>query len=392
MTARREPRRALIFAGGGTGGHVFPLVAVADAVRALDPGVELLFVGTERGLEARAVPERGYALELMRVLPLRGGGVSGFVRGVAQAARSLPAGRALVRRVQPAAVLSVGGYAAGPVSLAAWSLGVPLALLEPNSVIGLANRLVAPLAGRAYTAFPEADRYFRRGRVLRAGVPLRPGFEPAPYRAPEGRVKLLVLGGSQGARTLNEAVPRAIAALGGQVEVVHQCGRAHAECVEKLYAELGSSSARVVPFIDDMPRALADAELVIGRSGAGAVSEICAVGRPSLLVPYPYAAGDHQRHNAEALVRAGAAASVLDTEATPERLAGEIARLIAAPASLASMAGAARVEGRPDAARAIALDLLDFAGLRASSAAPAGAASPANHDDRTAPLRAEEAL
>jgi UDP-N-acetylglucosamine--N-acetylmuramyl-(pentapeptide) pyrophosphoryl-undecaprenol N-acetylglucosamine transferase len=388
----REPRRTLIFAGGGTGGHVFPLVAVADAVRALDPGVELLFVGTERGLEARAVPERGYALELMRVLPLRGGGVSGFVRGVAQAARSLPAGRALVRRVQPAAVLSVGGYAAGPVSLAGWSLGVPLALLEPNSVIGLANRLVAPLAGRAYTAFPEADRYFRRGRVLRAGVPLRPGFEPVPYRAPSGRVKLLVLGGSQGARTLNEAVPRAIATLGEKVEVVHQCGRAHAERVEKLYAELGAATARVVPFIDDMPRAIAEAELVIGRSGAGAVSEICAVGRPSLLVPYPYAAGDHQRHNAEALVRAGAAASVLDAQATPERLAREIARLIADPAALAGMASAARAEGRPEAARAIALDLLEFAGLRAASLARAATAAPTNVDERTLPLSAEKAV
>jgi UDP-N-acetylglucosamine--N-acetylmuramyl-(pentapeptide) pyrophosphoryl-undecaprenol N-acetylglucosamine transferase len=388
----REPRRTLILAGGGTGGHVFPLVAVADAVRALDPGVELLFVGTERGLEARAVPERGYALELMRVLPLRGGGVSGFVRGVAQAARSLPAGRALVRRVQPAAVLSVGGYAAGPVSLAGWSLGVPLALLEPNSVIGLANRLVAPLAGRAYTAFPEADRYFRRGRVLRAGVPLRPGFEPVPYRAPSGRVKLLVLGGSQGARTLNEAVPRAIATLGEKVEVVHQCGRAHAERVEKLYAELGAATARVVPFIDDMPRAIAEAELVIGRSGAGAVSEICAVGRPSLLVPYPYAAGDHQRHNAEALVRAGAAASVLDAQATPERLASEIARLIADPAALAGMASAARAEGRPEAARAIALDLLEFAGLRAASLARAATAAPTNVDERTLPLSAEKAV
>jgi UDP-N-acetylglucosamine--N-acetylmuramyl-(pentapeptide) pyrophosphoryl-undecaprenol N-acetylglucosamine transferase len=328
----------------------------------------------------------------MRVLPLRGGGVSGFVRGVAQAARSLPAGRALVRRVQPAAVLSVGGYAAGPVSLAGWSLGVPLALLEPNSVIGLANRLVAPLAGRAYTAFPEADRYFRRGRVLRAGVPLRPGFEPVPYRAPSGRVKLLVLGGSQGARTLNEAVPRAIATLGEKVEVVHQCGRAHAERVEKLYVELGAATARVVPFIDDMPRAIAEAELVIGRSGAGAVSEICAVGRPSLLVPYPYAAGDHQRHNAEALVRAGAAASVLDAQATPERLAREIARLIADPAALAGMASAARAEGRPEAARAIALDLLEFAGLRAASLARAATAAPTNVDERTLPLSAEKAV
>jgi UDP-N-acetylglucosamine--N-acetylmuramyl-(pentapeptide) pyrophosphoryl-undecaprenol N-acetylglucosamine transferase len=392
MSPQGQRRSCVMFAGGGTGGHVFPLIAVADAVKALDPSLELLFVGTERGMEARAVPERGYPLELMRVLPLRGGGVSGFVRGVAQAARSLPAGRALVRRARPAVVLSVGGYAAGPVSLAAWSLGVPLALLEPNSVIGLANRLVAPLAGRAYTAFPQAERYFRRGRVMQAGVPLRPGFVPIQYTAPKARVKLLVLGGSQGARTLNEAVPRALATLGSRVEVVHQCGRAHAEKVEQLYAELGKSHARVVPFIDDMPRALGEAELVIGRSGAGAVSEICAVGRPSLLVPYPYAAGDHQRHNAEALVRAGAAASVLDAQATPERLVREISRLIDAPETLASMAESARAAGRPEAARAIALDLLEFAGLRAPAPRHAPFGAPHGRDNGPAALHAEEAI
>src|SRR5262249_38934997 len=153
--------------------------AVAEVVREVAPDVRIVFVGTERGLEKKAVPARGYELELMRVLPLRGGGFSGLFRGLGWAARALPEGRALVRRLRPAAVLSVGGYAAGPVSLAAWTLGVPLALLEPNSVMGLANRLVAPLAGRGYVAFTEAERHFRRGRVLCAGVPLRPGFRPA---------------------------------------------------------------------------------------------------------------------------------------------------------------------------------------------------------------------
>lgn len=360
--------RTLVFAGGGTGGHVFPIVAVAEVVRELAPDVRLVFVGTERGLEAKAVPARGYELELMRVLPLRGGGLPGFFRGLAQAARVLPDGRALLERLRPAAVLSVGGYAAGPVSLAAWTLGVPLALLEPNSVMGLANRLVAPLAERGYVAFEEAERHFRHGRVLRAGVPLRPGFAPAPYPAPNAAgssaLRVLVLGGSQGAKALNEAVPRAAAQLGARLSVVHQCGPAHESAVRALYAELGlGERARVVPFIDDMPAALAAADLVVGRSGAGALGEMCAVGRPGLLVPYPFAAGDHQRVNADALVRAGGAVSLTHTEATAARIAQEIAALAADRARLARMAEAARQFGKPDAARSVARDLLKLAGL-----------------------------
>jgi UDP-N-acetylglucosamine--N-acetylmuramyl-(pentapeptide) pyrophosphoryl-undecaprenol N-acetylglucosamine transferase len=365
------PTKTLIFAGGGTGGHVFPMLAVAEVVRELAPDVRLVFVGTERGLEAKAVPARGYALELMRVLPLRGHGIGGFLRGLGQAARALPDGRALVRRLSPAAVLSVGGYAAGPVSLAAWSLGVPLALLEPNSVMGLANRLVAPLARRGYVAFGEAERHFRAGTALRVGVPLRPGFLPAPYPPPgadaSAPLRVLVLGGSQGAKALNEAVPRAAAALGRALSIVHQCGPAHADAVRALYGELGlGQTARVVPFIDDMPAALDAADLVLGRSGAGALSEICAVGRPAVFVPYPFAAGDHQRVNAEALVRAGGAVCIPHEQATAERLASEIGALAGDRARLSTMAERAREFGRPDAARAVALDLLRLAGLGAS--------------------------
>ncbi|HSU41776.1 MAG TPA: glycosyltransferase, partial [Polyangiaceae bacterium] len=220
--------RTLLFAGGGTGGHVFPLLAVAEVVRELAPDVRVVFVGTERGLEAKAVPARGYELELMRVLPLRGAGLLGLMRGVGQAARALPDGHALVKKLAPAAVLSIGGYAAGPVSLAAWARGVPLALLEPNSVMGLANRLVAPLARRGYVAFAESETHFRAGCARRVGVPLRPGFRPAPYPPPRddasSALRVLVLGGSQGAKALNEAVPRAVAQLGSALSVVHQCG------------------------------------------------------------------------------------------------------------------------------------------------------------------------
>jgi len=380
--------RTLLFAGGGTGGHVYPMIAVADAVREMAPELELVFVGTERGMETRVVPERGYRLELMRVLPIRGGGVLGALRGVARAAKLVPEARALLKQLTPSAVFSIGGYAAGPVSLGARSLGIPLALMEPNSVIGLANRLIAPFVQRAYTAFPESERHFKPSLVLRAGVPIRGGFEPKPYQPQLDAPRVLVLGGSQGAKSLNEAVPRALAQLATKVRVVHQCGAAHEVDARRLYASLGlEARVQVVPFIADMPRALADADLVIARSGASAVSEICAVGRPSLLVPYPFASGDHQRVNAESLVRAGAALCLPSTEAGAEGIAHEMTELFAHSERLFRMAERARALGRPEAARAIAEDLLGLAGVASSErrVAPSPASPVGDREGSIAP-------
>jgi UDP-N-acetylglucosamine--N-acetylmuramyl-(pentapeptide) pyrophosphoryl-undecaprenol N-acetylglucosamine transferase len=217
----------LLFAGGGTGGHVFPMLAVADAVKALLPSARLVFVGTNKGMETSLVPARGYELELVKVLPIRGGGVPGALRGIGRAAGSIPEARGIVSRIAPAVVFSIGGYAAGPVALAARTLGIPLALMEPNAEAGLANRLIAPFVQRAYIAFPESQRYFKPAITLQTGAPIRAGFQPAPYRAPAtNRLSVLVLGGSQGAKSLNEAVPRALSQLGQGVRVVHQCGSA----------------------------------------------------------------------------------------------------------------------------------------------------------------------
>lgn len=363
----------LLFAGGGTGGHVFPLLSVADAVRELQPSARLVFVGTQHGMEVTLVPERGYQLELVEVLPIRGGGVRGALRGAGRAAASIPEARALVKRIVPEVVFSIGGYAAGPVALAARSLGIPLALMEPNAEAGLANRLIAPLVQRAYIAFSESQRYFGRSITLDSGVPIRAGFAPAPYAVEPGKLRVLVLGGSQGAKSLNEAVPRALALLGQGVSVVHQCGRAHEAAARALYGQLGlGERARVAPFIEDMPAALAAADLVVGRAGASAVAEICAIGRPSLLVPYPFA-GDHQKVNADSLARAGAALWLPSAEASPERLAAELGALLAAPQRLVQMADSAQRLGRPRAAHTIARDLLTLAGVeveRPSSAAP----------------------
>lgn len=353
----------IVCAGGGTGGHVFPLVAVADALRNAAPHVRVVFVGTERGIEKRVVPERGYELELLQVLPLRGNGLKAAVRGVGYAALALPRAVAVLRRRRPLAVLSIGGYAAGPVALAARALGIPLSMIEPNADIGLSNRLVAPLVSRAYTAFPEAQRFFRSRVVLETGVPIRTGFAPAPYARAGSALRVLVLGGSQGSRILNEVVPRALARLPGTVRVVHQCGATKEEGPRKLYAELGlADQAQVEPFLNDVPAALVEAELVIGRAGASTVAEICAVGRPSLLLPYPFA-GDHQRFNAQSLERRGAARCVLAADATAERLASEIAVLLSESGQLRDMAERARALGRPRAAELIAEDVLDLAGL-----------------------------
>ena len=362
--------QTIVMAGGGTGGHVFPLLAVADALRTLAPSIRLVFVGTERGLERSLVPERGYELETLEVHPIRGGGFAGAAQGVKSAARAVFAARSLLGRLKPRAVFSVGGYAAGPVALAAFTARIPLALLEPNADIGLANRWVAPLVSRAYVGFPEARRFFRESAVVETGVPLRAGFAAQEPRNDDGTFRILVLGGSQGAKTLNESVPRALARLGAKLRVVHQCGRAHLAATEKLYAELLLDDRAVVtPFIDDVPRALGDADLVIGRAGASAVSEICLVGRPSLLVPYPFA-GDHQRFNALSLESRGAARCVLAKDATVERLERELVELLASPQRLREMGERARALGKPHAAEAIARDLLALAGLSVEVSKP----------------------
>ncbi|WP_437783060.1 undecaprenyldiphospho-muramoylpentapeptide beta-N-acetylglucosaminyltransferase [Sorangium sp. So ce1097] len=357
----------VLIAGGGTGGHVFPMIAVGDAVRAAarDEEARVVYVGTARGIEVRVMGERGDELELLHVLPLRGGGLSGFVRGAARAGRVLPEARRLVERLDARVVLSLGGYAGGPVSLAARSLGVPVAILEPNSVLGLSNRLLSPIVDRAYVAFPETARALRPSTVRLFGVPLRRAFARAPYAPREGRLSLLVLGGSQGALALNDVVPRAIAQgrdRGLDLEVVHQTGRDREGAVRSLYAELGlSERARVVPFIDDVAAALAAADVVIARAGASTLAELCAVGRPSILIPYPFAADDHQMKNARSLERASAAVAIAQADATEARLAGELARLATAPALRARMADAAASFGAPDAAARVAADLLELA-------------------------------
>lgn len=385
--SRAGAKPSFVIAGGGTGGHVFPGLAVADALRRL-ADVDVTFVGTARGLEARVVPSRGYPLELLTVEPMKGGGVARAVRGAFVASAATARALAIVRRARPRAVLSVGGYAAGPVSLAAAALGVPLAILEPNAKMGLTSALLAPFARRAYVAWPEAARFVRASALRVVGVPLRDGFVPAPYAA-HRPLRVLVLGGSQGAKALNDRMPEAMARVarelreigdGAEVDVLHQTGRDRDAAVRAAYAEEGVARATVVPFVDDVAAEIARADVVVARSGAGAVAEISAVGRPAILVPFPFAADDHQAKNAEALASAGGAIAVRQEAADAFRLARELVLLLRDDARRARMAEASRLAGKPNAAHAVAEDLLHLARVEPASAASPG---PASRERRT---------
>jgi UDP-N-acetylglucosamine--N-acetylmuramyl-(pentapeptide) pyrophosphoryl-undecaprenol N-acetylglucosamine transferase len=379
----------VFLAGGGTGGHVFPLLAVAQQLTQLHPGLEPIFIGTDRGLETRLVPAAGYRLELMSALPFRGVGLAGASRSLLSVAKSLPRSRELLKRFAPRAVLSVGGYAAVPIAVGARLGGIPLALMEPNATPGLAQRLAGPSARRVYTAFAETKKYFAASRVLETGVALRSGFTPRPYTwGGKGSVlRILVLGGSQGARSLNDLVAPALSKVKVPLAITHQVGRGNLIALRQRYAELKRPGASVIEFIDDMASAIANADLVISRAGAGAVAELCAVGRPSILVPLPIS-GDHQLHNAQGLAAAGGALCVSSVEATPDSIAARIAELAADPERLAKMADSARAWGRPEAARRIAQDFLELAGLTpgaARNALPSAGAPPAPKSEAKGP-------
>jgi UDP-N-acetylglucosamine--N-acetylmuramyl-(pentapeptide) pyrophosphoryl-undecaprenol N-acetylglucosamine transferase len=362
----------VLVAGGGTGGHVFPALSVADALRALAP-VEVVFCGTPRGVEAKVVPAAGWPLELLDVAPMQGGGASRAVRGTIVAGVATLRSFGVVRRWRPRAVLSVGGYASGPVSLAAALIGIPIALLETNSVVGLANRILAPFAWRAYVAYASAARRFPKSARRDFGVPLRRGFAPQAY-VPREVPRVLVMGGSQGALALNDLVPQALGTLRERraFDVVHQAGRGRDHAVRTAYERV-KVRAVVTEFIDQPARAMADADLIISRSGAATLAELAVIGRAALLVPFPYATEDHQRRNAEEVAAVGAAVCVLQSGASVSRLAGEIDRLLADPILRTSMAEASARRGRPSAAEDVARDFLGLAGI----------ALQANRDDRS---------
>lgn len=355
--------RTILIAAGGTGGHLFPGIAVADELVRRDPATRVVFAGTRRGLETRLVPRAGYALELLPILPLNGVSPARLAKGLLALPWGLARAAALLRRLRPSAVLGVGGYAGGPVTLVASLLGARAVLLEPNAEPGFTNRVLKPFVQAAACAYPQTRDYYGAKGVV-TGNPVRGGFAAIPARPHREPLTLLAFGGSQGSRVLNEALVAALPRLppATRLRLVHQTGPAMHQRVLSAYRQ-ASREAEVVPFLDDMERRFAEADLVLSRAGATTCAELTAAGKAALLVPFAAAADDHQRTNALALARAGAARLLEEKDLGGESLARELAALLDDPAALAAMETAARGLGRPDAAARVA-DLLDPGGRR----------------------------
>jgi UDP-N-acetylglucosamine--N-acetylmuramyl-(pentapeptide) pyrophosphoryl-undecaprenol N-acetylglucosamine transferase len=355
---------SVMILAGGTGGHIFPGLAVAQALRAR--GATVTWLGADGAMETRLVPQHDLAIDTIAVRGLRGKGVATLLSAPLRVLAAVRAAGRVLQRRQPKVVVSFGGYAAGPGGLAARLRGIPLVVHEQNRAPGMTNRVLARFARAVLTGFPQT---FGSTREVLAGNPVRAAIAslppPAERFAPRaGALRLLVLGGSQGARALNDAVPRALAALKGSVEVRHQCGEKLREGAEQAYAQAGVA-ASVEPFIADMAQAYAWADLVVCRAGALTLAEVCAAGVGSILVPFPQAVDDHQTRNAEYLVEHGAALLLPQGDTLAEELRATLAPLAQDPERRLQMAEAARALAKPDAAERVADTVIAIAEGRA---------------------------
>lgn len=343
----------VILAGGGTGGHVIPALAIANELRDRYQA-EIVFIGTARGIETRLVPAAGYKLELVEVGALKNVSAMTRVKTLFDLPRATLHCASCFGKFKPDVVISVGGYASGPGVLAAALEGIPSVIFEPNLVPGFANRIGAKFAKAACVHFQETCRYFRNCTVT--GVPVRRAFFDIPPRPADAPPTLLIFGGSQGARAINEALVGALPGLREKLpklKIIHQTGLKELEGVQAGYAKAGFT-AEVSAFIDDMPAAFARADLIACRSGASTVAEITAAAKPAIFVPFPRAADDHQTKNAQALATANAAVLMPQSELGPETLATEIVRLFSDRQQLAQMSANARKLSHVDAATRIA--------------------------------------
>ena len=357
----------IVFAAGGTGGHLYPAVALAREFFRQDPAIRVLFVGTERGIEAKVLAHEGFELAMIAAQPVMGRGVL----NAAGALFSLPWGLwqslALLRERHASLVLGVGGYTSPPVLLAARLLGLPRAILEPNAYPGMANKVLGPIADAVFVTFRDAARYFQTAKVRITGMPVRRGFEePSEEDTADtvSRRTLLVFGGSQGARAINDAMVGALpqwAAMRGQLAIVHQTGEADHARVKAAY-EAAGVQAEVVPFLFEMPKALRSADLVVSRAGAMTLAELTVCGKPAIVIPLPHAIYQHQAHNARVLADAGGAVVLPQQELTGERLAREVVALLRDPGRLRVMGERSREMGKPDAAQAIVRECLALIG------------------------------
>src|SRR5467141_304059 len=344
----------IIIAGGGTGGHVIPALAIAQQLKK-QLGAEVLFIGTARGIETRLVPQAGFRLELIQVGALKNVSLMTRAKTMFDLPRAIAASSRMLSEFDPEVVIGVGGYASGPAMMAAIRRRLPTLAFEPNVVPGFANRMVARWVSAAAVHFEETAQYFRNAEVT--GVPVREAFfQIAGQATGNANPTLLVFGGSQGANAINQAMIRCLPELVKQIpnlHIIHQTGERGYNDAQAAYQHAGLS-AEVAPFITDMPAVFARADLLLCRSGASTVAEITAAGKPAVFVPFPRAADDHQRVNAQALERAGAAVVVEETKLERVWLADTVAALLGDRGRLQRMSEAARKLAHPDAARDIA--------------------------------------
>lgn len=355
--------RPILIMAAGTGGHVFPALALARLLR--EQSHEVIWLGTERGLESRVIPAEGIPIERLSIGGLRGKGVLTWVAAPFRLGRALLQALAIMRRHQPSVVVGLGGFVTGPGGIAAWLTRRPLVIHEQNAIAGFTNRCLAHLARQVLEAFPNSFGRDVHSKVI--GNPVRADISAVPppsvrFAGRSGPVRILVIGGSQGAARLNAVVPFALKRLSSWLafDVRHQAGERWIDAGRSSYAQAGVR-ADVRPFIEDMSEAYAWADLVICRSGALTVSELAAVGVGSVLVPFPNAVDDHQAYNAQYLVREGAAVLISDRELTAERLAAELQRLCGGRGKLLAMAERARLLAKPRAADELAASCLELA-------------------------------
>lgn len=361
MTKIHDDVRKMVIMAGGTGGHVYPGLAVATRLREMK--IPVVWLGAKSGIEEDIVPAHSIPLYSLSITGLRGNGFKKLIMAPIQLARAVFQAWAILRKEKPCAVLGLGGFASGPGGIAAWLLGIPIIIHEQNAIAGMTNRFLGRLAKKVLTAFPDA--FTKKYKAVHVGNPLRAEFTEIPkpdvrFRNRQGRLRLLILGGSRGALSLNQVMPKAMAAIDKKYcpEIWHQTGKQHINITHKLYEE-HAITAKVEPFIDPITAAYAWADLVICRAGALTVSELCAVGVASILIPYPYAVDDHQRANGLHLVHHHGALMVSQSELTVEKIVSLVSDLQNNKEKLFSMAKAARDLNQENAAMRVAESCLE---------------------------------
>ncbi|HEX7416243.1 MAG TPA: undecaprenyldiphospho-muramoylpentapeptide beta-N-acetylglucosaminyltransferase [Smithellaceae bacterium] len=322
----------IVIAGGGTGGHLFPGIAIAEEFLRRDDKAEVIFIGTKKGIESRLLGPLGYELREIDIEGVKGRGFKALVRGVYQIPLSMWQARRILKKFGPHIVIGVGGYVSGPAVLTAHFMNIPTVIAEQNAVPGITNRILGKFTNKIFVTYTQTQKYFPQDKVILSGNPVRAAFAAGRSKAKEKKDfwQLLIFGGSQGAEAINKAVINMLPQLQNmknKVRVVHQTGARQFEKVKKTYKQFGIQ-VKVLPFIVDMAGAYAAADLIICRAGATSLAEITAAGKAAILIPYPWAANDHQTKNAQAMAKAGAAVVIKENELTSSKLFGVVKNLL----------------------------------------------------------------